>query len=95
LTFNAKQRAVIQRWMGRPVSLKGFYFRSVEYRYMDPTNVLSGAGTRAHRGRFAAVGIRAVYLSATESGASKEVTARKARFAGAAQISNDKYPRVV
>jgi RES domain-containing protein len=95
LTFNARQRAAIKRWMGQAVPLKGVYFRSVEYRYMDPADVLSGAGTRAHGGRFAAVGIRAVYLSATDSGASKEVTARKARLGGAAQISTDKYPRVV
>jgi RES domain-containing protein len=95
LTFNAKQRAAIKRWMGQAVPLKGVYFRSVEYRYMDPADVMSGAGTRAHGGRFAAVGIRAVYLSATDSGASKEVTARKTRLGGAAQISTDKYPRVV
>jgi len=95
LTFNARQRAAIKRWMGQAVPLKGVYFRSVEYRYMDPADVLSGAGTRAHGGRFAAVGIRAVYLSATDSGASKEITARKARLGGAAQISTDKYPRVV
>jgi len=81
--------------MGQAVPLKGVYFRSVEYRYMDPADVLSGAGTRAHGGRFAAAGIRAVYLSATDSGASKEITARKARLGGAAQISTDKYPRVV
>ena len=62
---------------------------------MDPRDVLSGAGTRTHGGRFAAVGTRAVYLSATDSGAGKEVTARKARLGGAAQISTDKYPRVV
>ena len=62
---------------------------------MDPSDVLSGAGTRAHGGRFAAVGTRAVHLSATDSGASKEVTARKARLGGAAQITTDKYPRVV
>jgi RES domain-containing protein len=95
LIFNAKQRAAIKRWMGQAVPLKGVYFRSVEYRYMDPADVLSGAGTRAYGGRFADVGIRAVYLSATDSGASKEVTARKARLGGAAQISTDKYPRVV
>ena len=95
MTFNARQRAAIKRWMGQAVPLKGVYFRSVEYRYMDPADVLSGAGTRAHGGRFAAVGIRAVYLSATDSGASKEITARKARLGGAAQISTDKYPRVV
>jgi RES domain-containing protein len=62
---------------------------------MDPADVLRGAGTRTHGGRFAAVGTRAVYLSATDSGASKEVTARKARLGGAAQISTEKYPRVV
>jgi RES domain-containing protein len=95
LTFNARQRAAIKRWMGQAVPLKGVYFRSVEYRYMDPADVLSGTGTRVHGGRFAAVGIRAVYLSATDSGASKEITARKARLGGAAQISTDKYPRVV
>jgi RES domain-containing protein len=95
LTFKARQRAAIKRWMGQAVPLKGVYFRSVEYRYMDPADVLSGAGTRAHGGRFAAVGIRAVYLSTTDSGASKEITARKARLGGAAQISTDKYPRVV
>ena len=95
MIFNAKQRAVIKRWIDETGPLKGIYFRSVEYRYMDPTDVLSGAGTRAHGGRFAAVGIRAVYLSATDSGASKEITTRKARLGGAAQISTDKYPRVV
>jgi RES domain-containing protein len=95
LTFNSRQRAAIKRWMGQAVPLIGVYFRSVEYRYMDPADVLSGTGTRVHGGRFAAVGIRAVYLSATDSGASKEITARKARLGGAAQISTDKYPRVV
>lgn len=62
---------------------------------MDPRDVLSGAGTRKYGGRFAAQGTRAVYLSVTDSGASKEVTARKARLGGAAQITTDKYPRVV
>jgi hypothetical protein len=44
LTFNAKERAAIKHWMGQTVPLNGVYFRSVEYRYMDPTDVLSGAG---------------------------------------------------
>jgi len=69
LTFNARQRAAIKRWIGQAVPLQSVYFRSVEYRYI-------GAVTRAHGGRFAAVGIRAVYLSATDSGARKEITAR-------------------
>lgn len=95
MTFNAKQHTAIERWIGRAAPLKGVFFRSVEYRYMDPIDVLSGAGARAHGGRFAPIGTRAVYLSVTDSGASKEVTARKSRLGGVGQISIDKYPRVV
>ncbi len=95
MTFDAKQHTVIKRWVSWAVPLKGLFFRSVEYRYMDPLDVLSGAGARAHGGRFAPVGTRAVYLSVTDSGASKEVTARKSRLGGVGQISVDKYPRVV
>ena len=74
---------------------EGAFFRSVEYRYMDPIDVLSGAGARAYGGRFVPIGTRAVYLSATDSAASKEVIARKSRLGGASQISIDKYPRIV
>jgi RES domain-containing protein len=95
VTFNAKQQRAIKRWIGRATPLKGVFFRSVEYRYMDPMDVLSGAGTRAHGGRFAPLGTRAVYLSVTDSGASQEVTARKSRLGRIGQISIDKYPRVV
>jgi RES domain-containing protein len=95
VTFNAKQHTAIERWIGLAAPLKGVFFRSVEYRYMDPIDVLSGAGARAHGGRFAPVGTWAVYLSVTDSGASKEVTARKLRLGGVGQISIDKYPRVV
>jgi RES domain-containing protein len=62
---------------------------------MDPKDVISGAGTQTYGGRFASVGTKAVYLSITDSGASKEVTARKARLGGASQITLSKYPRVV
>jgi RES domain-containing protein len=93
--FNAKQQRAIKRWISRAAPLQGLFFRSVEYRYMDPVDVLSGAGTRAYGGRFAPIGTRAVYLSVTDSGASKEVTARKSRLGGVGQISIDKYPRVV
>jgi RES domain-containing protein len=95
VTLSAKQQAAIKRWLSRAAPLKGLFFRSVEYRYMDPVDVLSGAGARAYGGRFAPVGTRAVYLSATDSGASKEVTARKSRLGGVGQISIDRYPRVV
>jgi|GEM_PF-3100943 len=62
---------------------------------MDPDDVLSREGTVASGGRFAAVGVRAVYLSTTDTGASKETTARKSRLGGSALISTAKYPRVV
>jgi len=42
LTFNAKHLAAIKRWINRAAPLKGLFFRSVEYRYMDPLDVLSG-----------------------------------------------------
>lgn len=95
MTFNAKQRRAIKRWISCAAPIKGLFFRSVEYRYMDPVDVLSGAGTRAYGGRFAPIGTRAVYLSVTDSAGSKEVTARKSRLGGVGQISIDKYPRVV
>jgi RES domain-containing protein len=75
--------------------LAGTYFRSVEYRYMDPDEVLNGLGTAAIGGRFAPVGTRAVYLSATDSGTGTELLARKARLGGSSQITLDKYPRIV
>lgn len=95
MTYNAKQQRAIKRWISRAAPIKGLFFRSVEYRYMDPVDVLSGAGARTYGGRFAPIGTRAVYLSATDAGASKEVTARKSRLGGVGQISVDKYPRVV
>ena len=95
MTFSAKQQRAIKRWISQAAPIKALFFRSVEYRYMDPLDVLSGAGTRTYGGRFAPIGTRAVYLSATDAGASKEVTARKSRLGGVGQISVEKYPRVV
>jgi len=95
LIFTAKQRAAIESWIGTAASIDDTFFRSVERRYMDPSDVLSGQGTAATGGRFAAVGVRAVYLSRTDTGASKETTARKSRLGGSAQISTAKYPRIV
>ena len=73
----------------------GIYYRSVEYRYMDPKEVLSGGGAARYGGRFASVGTRAVYLAESDGGASAEVLARKQRLGGNAQITLDKYPRIV
>jgi RES domain-containing protein len=81
--------------MPLPISIRASLSGAAIFRvrYMDPVDVLSGAGARAYGGRFAPVGTRAVYLP--DSGASKEVTARKSRLGGVGQISTDKYPRVV
>lgn len=95
MIFTAKQRAAIESWIGTADLIEDTFFRSVERSYMDPDDVLSGEGTVASGGRFAAVGVRAVYLSTTDSGASKETTARKSRLGGSAQISTAKYPRIV
>jgi RES domain-containing protein len=95
LSFTAKQRTAIESWIGTATPVSGDFFRSVERRWMDPNDVLSGAGAEASGGRFAASGTRAVYLSTSDTGASKETTARKARLGGAAQISTAKYPRIV
>ena len=75
--------------------LKGIYYRSVEYRYMDPREVLSGRGAALYGGRFASLGTKAVFLAESDSAASGEVLARKQRLGGNAQISLDKYPRIV
>lgn len=75
--------------------LAGTYFRSVEFRYMDPEEVLNGLGTAAVGGRFAPLGTKAVYLNATDPGTGTELLARKSRLGGASQVTLDKYPRIV
>ena len=95
MIFTAKQRAAIESWIGTAAPMTDTFFRSVERRWMDPEDVLSGEGTVAIGGRFAAVGVRAVYLSTTDAGASKETIARKSRLGDSALISTGKYPRIV
>jgi RES domain-containing protein len=81
-------------WTARVLLVLTSSMRCLGYRHMDPKDVISGAGTQTYGGRFASVGTKAVYLSVTDSGASKEVTARKARLGGSSQITLLKYPRV-
>jgi RES domain-containing protein len=57
-------------------------------------DVISGEGTRKHRGRFVPVGVRAVYASADEETAIREVTARKKALSGRKQIPLGEYPRM-
>jgi RES domain-containing protein len=67
-------------------------FRSVELAWAHPDDVISGEGTKAKGGRFVPKGTRAVYASLDEETATREVTARKARLGGEAQISPKTIP---
>ena len=69
-------------------------FRSVEIAHAHPDDVISGEGTRLHGGRFVPKGIRAVHASLDEETATREVTARKTRLGGKAQIPLHGYPRM-
>jgi RES domain-containing protein len=95
LIFNTDELDAIAAWTVSAKPLKGIYYRSVEYRYMDPKEVLSGRGAALYGGRFASVGTRAVFLAESDSAASGEVLARKQRLGGNAQITLEKYPRIV
>jgi RES domain-containing protein len=95
LTFAPDELAAIEAWMKRARPLAGIFYRSVEYRFIDPTEVLNGIGTQRYGGRFAAVGTRAVYLAGSDETASREVLARKKRLGNTSQITLDKYPRIV
>jgi RES domain-containing protein len=55
--------------------------------------VISGEGTRRNGGRFAPTGVRAVYASADEATALREVTARKI-LAARNRIKIADYPRM-
>lgn len=95
MIFNSDELDAITAWAATAKPLKGIYYRSVEYRYMDPNEVLSGRGAALYGGRFASIGTRAVYLAESDVIASGEVLARKQRLGGNAQITLNKYPRVV
>ena len=95
MSFNRNELDAIEAWAAAAKPLSGIYYRSVEYRFMDPKEVLNGRGAEAYGGRFASVGTRAVFLAESDSAASDEVLARKRRLGGNVQITLDKYPRIV
>ena len=95
MSFNRDELDAIEAWTATAKPLSAVYYRSVEYRYMDPKEVLSGRGAALYGGRFASVGTPAVFLAESDSAASEEVLARKRRLGGSAQITLDKYPRIV
>ena len=73
MTLTADELAEIELWVKRAGPLSGTYFRSVEYRFMNPDEVLNGRGTQFYGNRFARVGTRAVYLADSDRAASNEV----------------------
>ena len=92
MSFNRDELEAIEAWTATAKPLSAVYYRSVEYRFMDPKEVLSGRGAALYGGRFASVGTPAVFLAESDSAASEEVLARKRRLGGSAPITLDKYP---
>jgi RES domain-containing protein len=87
-------RAALDVLCGSAVPFDDSCFRSVELAWAHPDDVVSGKGTRSQGGRFAAKGTRAVYASLDEETMAREVTARKTRLGGKAQIELKDYPRL-
>lgn len=87
-------RAALDLFCASAVPFEDSCFRSVELAWAHPDDVISGEGTRLKGGRFAAKGTRAVYASLDEETATREVTVRKARLGGKAQIPLKDYPRL-
>lgn len=94
MSLSAALRAALDELISNAKSFKDHCFRSVEIAYGLPDEVISGEGTRLHGGRFAPPGVRAVFASLDEVTATREVTARKERLGGRAQISIKTYPRI-
>jgi RES domain-containing protein len=94
VSLPAGWRAALDALVGAANPFADDCFRSVEIAYGHPDDVISGEGTRLHGGRFVPVGMRAVYASLDEEIATREVTARKKRLGGRAQISLKDYPRL-
>jgi hypothetical protein len=44
LIFNSDELDAIAAWAVNAKPLKGVFYRSIEYRFMDPKEVLSGRG---------------------------------------------------
>lgn len=95
MSLTVAEQTALQVLINKRKPISGIYFRSVERRFMDPSQLLSGRGTELYGNRFAPIGMRGVFLADSDPGASMEVLARKKRLGGAPQITLDKYPRVI
>jgi hypothetical protein len=88
-------RAQLLKLITNAAPLNGTFFRSVAFRYFQPDDLISGEGTRQYGGRFVPVGVRAVFPSAEEETALREVTQRKTTLGGERQIDVGEYPRMI
>ena len=84
--------AQVLKLITKVAPLNGTFFRSVAFRYFHADDLISGEGTRQYGGRFAPVGVRAVYASVEEETALREVTQRKTTLGGERQIDVGEYP---
>ena len=94
MKLGAGARAQLAKLIKGATPLQGDFFRSVAFRYFHPDDLISGEGTRLHGGRFAPIGVAAVYASVDEETALREVTVRKSALGGRNQINIGDYPRM-
>lgn len=94
MSLSAAWKAALDPLVRDAKPFKGDWIRSVEAQFGAPDDVISGEGTRLNGGRFASIGVRAVYASIDEETVTREVTRRKKRLGGKALISLKDYPRI-
>jgi len=87
LRLGRAARKQLDELIASAAPLRGDFFRSVAFHYFHPDDVVSGEGTRLNGGRFAPVGVKAVYASFEEETATREVNVRKRALGGRSQIS--------
>jgi RES domain-containing protein len=94
VSLSADWKATLDLAVRDAKPFKEEWIRSVEAQFGAPDDVISGEGTRSFGGRFASIGVRAVYASIDGETVTREVTRRKKRLGGKALISLKDYPRI-
>ena len=72
MSLSTAWKAALDQLAGDAKPFKDDWIRSVEAQFGAPDDVISGEGTRANGGRFASVGVRAVYASIDEETVTRE-----------------------
>ena len=94
MKLTPRQRRLLDNLAASAKPLWGVFFRAVEFRWMHPDDVMSGAGAVKLGGRFVSIGKKALYVSDSEQTLLWKISGRKSRLGGKALIDLDKYPRV-